>query len=48
MLAVLGTDPIVVEVDVLLLVVDDVGNAVVVENVVDVVAVDDDPMKIVD
>ena len=48
MLAVLGTDPIVVEVDVLLLVVDDVGNAVVVENVVDVVAVDEDPMKIVD
>ena len=45
MLAVLGTDPIVVEVDVLLLVVDDVGNAVVVENVV---AVDEDLMKIVD
>ena len=48
MLAVLGTDPIVVEVDVLLLVVDDVDNAVVVVNVVDVVAVDEDPMKIVD
>ena len=48
MLAVLGTDPIVVEVDVLLLVVDDADNAVVVEDVVDVVAVDEDPMKIVD
>lgn len=48
MLAVLGTDPIVVEVDVLLLVVDDVDNAVVVVNVVDVAAVDEDPMKIVD
>ena len=48
MLVVLGTDPIVVEVDVLLLVVDDVDNAVVVVNVVDVAAVDVDPMKIVD
>ena len=48
MLAVLGTDPIVVEVDALLFVVDDADNAVVVENVVDVVAVDEDPMKIVD
>ena len=45
MLAVLGTDPIVVEVDVLLPVVDVDDNAVVVENVV---AVDEDLMKIVD
>ena len=45
MLVVLGTDPIVVEVDVLLPVVDVDDNAVVVENVV---AVDEDLMKIVD
>ena len=45
MLVVLGTDPIVVEVGVLLPVVDVDDNAVVVENVV---AVDEDLMKIVD
>ena len=45
MLVLLGTDPIVVEVDVLLPVVDVDDNAVVVENVV---AVDEDLMKIVD